>query len=277
MNFGMGLTRVRFGDYMLGTGLGILVGTFIFTFFIGTLKDVWASGTGESSCPSRWPSRWRSSSCRFSSRRRSGAYAGRARPGTPRSHRVTGRTHRLPHEVNVTPDAPSFATELRVEADIESAWRTAADAIADAVTAGVAAAGTAAIAVSGGGTPRGLHRLLAEPPWVDAIPWDRLHMFWADERLVPYDDPPAITGRARLDWLDRLAQAPAGGHPVPVGLPPEAAVIAMRTSSGLASEAAGRPDRFWISRCLESGRTALRLALPRAPGPGRRPPLDGGR
>ena len=44
MNFGMGLTRVRFWDYFWGTGLGILVGTFIFTFFIGTLKEVWASG-----------------------------------------------------------------------------------------------------------------------------------------------------------------------------------------------------------------------------------------
>jgi uncharacterized membrane protein YdjX (TVP38/TMEM64 family) len=44
MNFGMGLTRVRFGDYLLGTGFGILVGTFIFTFFIGTLGQVWASG-----------------------------------------------------------------------------------------------------------------------------------------------------------------------------------------------------------------------------------------
>lgn len=44
MNFGMGLTKVRFWDYVFGTGLGILVGTFIFTFFIGTLKDVWASG-----------------------------------------------------------------------------------------------------------------------------------------------------------------------------------------------------------------------------------------
>lgn len=44
MNFGMGLTRVRFWDYFFGTGLGILVGTFIFTFFIGTLKDVWVSG-----------------------------------------------------------------------------------------------------------------------------------------------------------------------------------------------------------------------------------------
>ena len=44
MNFGMGLTKVRFWDYIAGTGLGITVGTFIFTFFIGTLKDVWASG-----------------------------------------------------------------------------------------------------------------------------------------------------------------------------------------------------------------------------------------
>jgi uncharacterized membrane protein YdjX (TVP38/TMEM64 family) len=44
MNFGMGLTKVHFRDYFIGTGLGIIVGTFIFTFFIGTLKDVWSSG-----------------------------------------------------------------------------------------------------------------------------------------------------------------------------------------------------------------------------------------
>jgi uncharacterized membrane protein YdjX (TVP38/TMEM64 family) len=47
MNFGMGLTGVRFWDYFWGTGLGILVGTFIFTFFVGTLKEVWASGRWE--------------------------------------------------------------------------------------------------------------------------------------------------------------------------------------------------------------------------------------
>lgn len=44
LNFGMGLTKVHFRDYFFGTGLGITVGTFIFTFFIGTLKDVWISG-----------------------------------------------------------------------------------------------------------------------------------------------------------------------------------------------------------------------------------------
>lgn len=43
-NFGMGLTKVRFWDYFWGTGLGILVGTFIFSFFFGTIKEVGASG-----------------------------------------------------------------------------------------------------------------------------------------------------------------------------------------------------------------------------------------
>jgi len=44
MNFGMGLTKVKFWDYFWGTALGIIVGTFIFTFFIGTLRNVWSSG-----------------------------------------------------------------------------------------------------------------------------------------------------------------------------------------------------------------------------------------
>jgi uncharacterized membrane protein YdjX (TVP38/TMEM64 family) len=44
MNFGMGLTKIKFWDYFAGTALGILVGTFILTFFVGTIKDIWLSG-----------------------------------------------------------------------------------------------------------------------------------------------------------------------------------------------------------------------------------------
>ncbi|MBI5578483.1 MAG: hypothetical protein HY895_04950 [Deltaproteobacteria bacterium] len=44
MNFGMGLTKVRFWDYFSGTALGIVVGTFILTFFFGTVKEIWAGG-----------------------------------------------------------------------------------------------------------------------------------------------------------------------------------------------------------------------------------------
>lgn len=44
MNFGMGLTRVRFWDFFWGTFLGIIAGTFVFTFLVGTLKEIWAGG-----------------------------------------------------------------------------------------------------------------------------------------------------------------------------------------------------------------------------------------
>lgn len=44
MNFGMGLTKVRFWDYFSGTALGIIVGTFIITFFVDAVKEVWVSG-----------------------------------------------------------------------------------------------------------------------------------------------------------------------------------------------------------------------------------------
>jgi uncharacterized membrane protein YdjX (TVP38/TMEM64 family) len=44
MNFGMGLTKVSFRDYFWGTAFGIVVGTFVFTFFIGSVRDVYASG-----------------------------------------------------------------------------------------------------------------------------------------------------------------------------------------------------------------------------------------
>jgi uncharacterized membrane protein YdjX (TVP38/TMEM64 family) len=43
-SFGMGLTKVRFHDYLLGTALGIVIGTFAVTFLIGNLKVIWASG-----------------------------------------------------------------------------------------------------------------------------------------------------------------------------------------------------------------------------------------
>ena len=47
LNFGMGLTKVHFRDYFLGTGAGIAVGLYILTFFGGAIKEVWISGTWE--------------------------------------------------------------------------------------------------------------------------------------------------------------------------------------------------------------------------------------
>ncbi len=53
LNYGMGLTRIKFRDYFFGTGLGIVAGLFVLTFFGGVLKDAWTSGNWEALKSSR--------------------------------------------------------------------------------------------------------------------------------------------------------------------------------------------------------------------------------
>jgi 6-phosphogluconolactonase len=50
--------------------------------------------------------------------------------------------------------------------------------------------GLARIAISGGTTPNAMFALLADPaqPFVKQVPWDKLDLYWVDERCVPPDD-----------------------------------------------------------------------------------------
>lgn len=44
------------------------------------------------------------------------------------------------------------------------------------------------IALSGGNTPKQLFILLASDTYRNKIDWTRMHVFWGDERVVPFDD-----------------------------------------------------------------------------------------
>ncbi len=44
------------------------------------------------------------------------------------------------------------------------------------------------IALSGGSTPKKLHMALASQPIKNRIDWQRVHVFWGDERYVPFSD-----------------------------------------------------------------------------------------
>lgn len=44
------------------------------------------------------------------------------------------------------------------------------------------------IALSGGNTPKKLYRLLATDEFKNKIDWKHLHIFWGDERFVPFTD-----------------------------------------------------------------------------------------
>ncbi len=106
------------------------------------------------------------------------------------------------------------------------------------------AGGDFAVALSGGSTPQRLYALLAEPPYRDRVPWDRVHLFWGDERAVPPEHPDSNYGAARAALLERVP-IPAGNiHRMEAENPdPQAAAAAYeRTLRGfLGLSAAGLP------------------------------------
>lgn len=52
------------------------------------------------------------------------------------------------------------------------------------------------VSLSGGSTPRALYALLASPPFAGQVNWERVNVFWGDERCVPPDHPDSDYGMA---------------------------------------------------------------------------------
>ena len=111
--------------------------------------------------------------------------------------------------------------ELVVCPDVEAAAQAAAERLAEA------ARGGAAIALSGGSTPRRAFEIAAqlEPNWRRAAAW------WGDERCVPPQDARSNYRLAREALLDRLARPPEV-HRIRGELPAEEAAAAYEEELG---------------------------------------------
>jgi 6-phosphogluconolactonase len=72
--------------------------------------------------------------------------------------------------------------------------------IAQRLEEAIAARGGASLALAGGNTPRHIYEELASLP----IAWDRVQVFFGDERCVPPDDPDSNFRMAREALLDRV-------------------------------------------------------------------------
>ena len=68
--------------------------------------------------------------------------------------------------------------------------------------------------LTGGSSPQGLYRLLAEETWRSQVPWDRVHWFIGDDRFVPQSDPLSNMGAARRLFLDRVGAPRQNIHPM---------------------------------------------------------------
>ncbi|MFH7242523.1 MAG: 6-phosphogluconolactonase [Spirulina sp.] len=56
------------------------------------------------------------------------------------------------------------------------------------------------LALAGGSTPKPIYEGLAQQD----LPWDKIYVFWGDERYVPVDHPDSNAGMAKRAWLDQV-------------------------------------------------------------------------
>lgn len=109
----------------------------------------------------------------------------------------------------------NFQPNVEVVRDPEVlAQRSAEVFVADAMKA-IRANGVFRVAISGGQTPEHFFELLGESPKANGLPWDKIELFWVDERIV---DPGSRWSNYRLaadTFLTRVAIPPKNVHRIP--------------------------------------------------------------
>ena len=112
-----------------------------------------------------------------------------------------------------------------VEPDGAALARRAAQYFVEMAEEAVAARGSARIAISGGSTPKAAFELLSDPgqPWRARMPWDKLELYWVDERCVPPDDAQSNYRMTKETLLDRAPLRPEQVHRMEGELDPEEA------------------------------------------------------
>jgi 6-phosphogluconolactonase len=122
----------------------------------------------------------------------------------------------MPRAVSVT---------YRVLPTPEATARAAAQLFTDAAVKAAAARGIARIAISGGTTPKAMFALLASPaePFLKQVPWDKLELYWVDERCVPPGDAESNYRMTKEALLSKVPLAAERVHRMEGELEPEVA------------------------------------------------------
>ena len=110
--------------------------------------------------------------------------------------------------------------ETRISPDIEALSHAALEAILAKMQDAVMLRGRFAIALSGGHTPTKMYGLWAQDKkYRTETPWDKVFIFWGDERFVGADDPLSNYRMTREALLAHVPIPAANVHPVPTNLP----------------------------------------------------------
>ena len=102
--------------------------------------------------------------------------------------------------------------------EMESFPRRAAQWLAETMARVLATRGHCAIALSGGTTPRPVYAALAAPDLAGGIAWNRVDVYFGDERAVPRDDAESNYRMAMEVLLTHVAIPEVRVHRIGFGL-----------------------------------------------------------
>lgn len=104
-----------------------------------------------------------------------------------------------------------MARTVDVLADKAALVERCLELVVEQVQGAIAQRDFCTIALSGGSTPKPLYEAIADQD----LPWEKIHVFWGDERYVPADHPDSNEGMARAAWLDKVEIPESNIHSVP--------------------------------------------------------------
>lgn len=110
--------------------------------------------------------------------------------------------------------------DLEIYSDSETLMHAEAERVVALARAAIAERGRFTVALAGGETPRRLYELLAAPEYASQIDWERVEVFWGDERCVPPAHPESNYGMAYEELLSEVPIPEDNVHRIPGEIEP---------------------------------------------------------
>ncbi|SFU30933.1 6-phosphogluconolactonase [Pustulibacterium marinum] len=92
---------------------------------------------------------------------------------------------------------------LNIFKDKAAASKAAAELFVEKSKEAIAASGKFTVALTGGSSPAGMYELLLTE-YKEQVDWEKIYVFWCDERWVPISDDRSNAGNAYKDLLNKV-------------------------------------------------------------------------
>lgn len=109
----------------------------------------------------------------------------------------------------------NYKPNIEIVSDPESLAQRSVELFVTDVQKAIKAKDVCYVAISGGNTPKRFFELLGEGPKATSLPWDKIQLFWVDERYVRPDSKWSNYKLAADTFLARVAIPESNIHRIP--------------------------------------------------------------